>query len=68
MAKIFDVTKFGESAAEQVENMRFTDAEKQILDYAQKVDECEFSDEQYYELAFYFAQRNGLNEKGFIDE
>ena len=64
----FDVTKFGDSAMEQVENMRFTDAEKQILDYAQKVDECEFSDEQYYELAFYFAQRKGLNEKGFIDE
>ena len=68
MAKIFDVTKFGESAAEQVENMRFTDAEKQILDYALKVDECDFSDEQYYELAYYFAQRNGLNENGFIDE
>ena len=66
--KKFDVTKFGDSAIEQVENMRFTDAEKQILDYAQKVDECEFSDEQYYELAYYFAQRNGLNEKGFIDE
>jgi hypothetical protein len=64
----FDVTKFGVNAAEQVENMNFTDAEKQILDYAQKVDECEFSDEQYYELAYYFAQRNGLNEKGFIDE
>ena len=64
--KKFDVTKFGESAAEQVENMRFTDAEKQILDYAKNVDECEFSDEQYYELAYYFAQRNGLNGKGFI--
>ena len=30
----FDVTKFGESAAEQVENMNFTNAERQILDYA----------------------------------
>jgi hypothetical protein len=64
----FDVTKFGDSAIEQVENMRFTDAEEQILDSARNIDDCEFSDEQYFELAFYFAQRNGLNEKGFIDE
>ena len=62
----FDVTKFGESAAEQVENMNFTEAEKKILDSARSIDDCEFSDEQYYELAYYFAQHNGLNEKGFI--
>ena len=58
--KAFDVTKFGEDAIEQVSNMRFTDGEKKILDFAISLDE-EFSDEDYYELAYYFAEHNGLN-------
>lgn len=57
----FDVTKFGEDAQSQIENMRFTKAEQMILEYAFGLEEEEFSDEDYYELAFYFAEHNGLN-------
>ena len=58
--KDFDVTKFGEDAVEQISNMKFTSGEKKILDFALALDE-EFSDEDYYELAYYFAKNNGLN-------
>jgi hypothetical protein len=61
MSKDFDVTKFGEDAQSQIENMRFTKAEQMILEYAFGLEEEEFSDEDYYELAFYFAEHNGLN-------
>lgn len=59
---MFDVTRFGEDAEEQISNMKFTRAEKRILKYAHKQDEDEFSDEEYYDLAFYFAEHNGLND------
>jgi hypothetical protein len=41
--------------------MYFTDAQRMILDYALKLEEQGFSDEEYYDLAFYFARQNGLN-------
>ena len=41
--------------------MKFTKAQQHILDCAMELDECEFTDEEYYELAFYFAENNGLN-------
>jgi hypothetical protein len=61
MAKL-DVTKFGDSALEQIDNMQFTEGQQEILDYALKHDDT-FSDEEYYDLAFYFAAKNGLNNK-----
>ena len=54
----FDVTKFGAGSQSQIENMRFTKAEQMILEYAFGLEEEEFSDEDYYELAFYFAEHN----------
>lgn len=39
--------------------MKFTKEEKLILKYAFSIEE--FSDEEYFNLAFYFAENNGLN-------
>ncbi len=61
MSKSFDVTKFGEDTLTQISNMKFTKAQQHILDCAMELDDCEFTDEEYYELAFYFAENNGLN-------
>lgn len=58
----FDPTKFGETTIEQVSNFRYTEAEKKILDCAFALDENEFSDEDYFNLALYFAEHNGLND------
>jgi hypothetical protein len=57
----FDVTKYGDDALEQISNMQFTTGEQKILEFAFHLDEDEFSDEDYYELAYYFAKHNGLN-------
>jgi hypothetical protein len=59
MKKKFNVEDFGDSSFEQVENMKFTEEEKLILEYAFSLEE--FSDEDYFNLAFYFAENNGLN-------
>ena len=61
MAKL-DVTKFGDDALEQISNMQFTERQKAILNYVLEHDDF-FSDEEYYELAFYYAEHNGLNNK-----
>ena len=57
----FDVSRFGDDTLTQISNMYFTDAQRMILDYALKLEEQGFSDEEYYDLAFYFARQNGLN-------
>jgi len=62
MKEAFDVSRFGDDTLEQIDNMRFTDAQKMILNYALELEERGFSDEEYYELAFFFAEHNGLNE------
>ena len=56
----FGPSKFGDDAIEQVENMKFTSGEKKVLDLVMELDD-EFTDEEYFELACYFAERNGLN-------
>ena len=58
----FDVSRYGDDALEQIDNMQFTNAQKKILDYAFKLEGYGFSDEEYFELAFFFAEHNGLNE------
>ena len=57
----FDASRFGDDTLTQISNMYFTDAQRMILDYALKLEEQGFSDEEYYDLAFYFARQNGLN-------
>lgn len=55
-----DVTKFGEDAIEQIENMNFTDEDKAKLEEAF---ESDVTDEEYFDLAFELAEKNGLNFK-----
>ena len=64
--KKFDVTMFGEDAIEQICNMKFTEKESIILEFVFSHDEI-FSDEEYYNLAYKFAETNGLNERGFVE-
>ena len=58
----FDASRFGDNTFSQIDNMQFTDAQKMILKYALELEEQGFSDEEYYDLAYYFAEHNGLNE------
>ena len=55
----FRIETFGEDAIEQISNMRFSDAQKKIIDFAFYLED--FDDEELFDLAFFFAQNNGLN-------
>ena len=57
----FNPEDFGDDTFSQIDNMQFTDAQQMILDYAMGLEDQGFSDEEYYDLAFYFAKHNGLN-------
>ncbi len=59
--KKFDVTKLGETTFEQLDNIKLTDAEEQILKFAFDLGEELFSDDDFFNLAMYFAEHNGLN-------
>jgi hypothetical protein len=63
--KKFDVTLFGDDAIEQIANMKFTEREQIILDFVFSQDE-KYTDEEYYNISYSFAENNGLNEKGFV--
>lgn len=56
-----DVSKYGEDSLEQISNMKFTEQEQIILDFVLKQDE-KYTDEEYINLAFEFAEKNGLNQ------
>lgn len=58
----FNPENFGNTTIEQVSNFRYTDSEKKILDFAFKLNNDEFPDDEYFDLAFYFAEHNGLND------
>lgn len=57
----FDPTLYGEDFFEQMDNFKFTDAEREIITFAMGLDDDRFSDEEAIELAYYFASTNGLN-------
>ena len=57
----FDPTKYGEDFFQQMDNFRFTEAEQKVLDFAFNLDDDEFGDEEYIQLAYHFASTNGLN-------
>ena len=57
----FEPSNFGEDTFDQIDNMRFSPAEKKILEYAFSLEDEGFSDEEYFDLAYFFAKQNGLN-------
>jgi len=63
MTNEFDPTLYGEDFFEQMDNFQFTDAERTILNIAISMDDDEFGDEEYIELAYHFASTNGLNNR-----
>lgn len=56
-----DISKYGEDSLEQISNMKFTDKESIILEFVLSQDN-KYSDEEYINLAFEFAENNGLND------
>lgn len=48
------------STIEQIDLMSFTKGQKDVLEFVFNNSD-DFSDEDYFDLAFFFAKRNGLN-------
>ena len=64
----FDASRFGDNTFSQIDNMQFTDAQKMILKYALELEEQGFSDEEYYDLAYYFAEHNSFCKKQILED